>query len=602
MSEPNLDFVPDDDDFIDHVEIIIPPTAEADYQNYLEVANGPNKPFGDLILSFEEFVVINYSESLSKHQKLSKLGFAGNAAAIVTPENAAQAINVITDIYENREEIAKNFKMARSKLQELNNLFRGGNKMIDIGKTPPNNGTPSDSSDGGGGSGGGSRNGMSGGAHYSANLVSLAPSPIEIKLDTGIKTNLYGPFGNYCEGSNSPLHLTGYHLNLAPLQAPFLDEYYSSSITLTFQILAQEIASFNINSTTTFSYSRINQYMSAITNALSDFYFFSSILAFVDNRAANNNAGMEALRNMITADDINEFWLLRDVLRNLPIPPNLNHMIFYLNQTYASSELPNCPLIKLNPMSFTTSIDPTYKFDDIDFASNFRNGRSLLTNDLVRDTGGFINKVCPGWRLDELLAPIDRPIYDTQFLTLWKNAPFFGNANGGVGYKYPVITSYTEEIPFYTCENDLDGAIVALLSPYYNPLTRFSPILGVTVISGYATTRYTNRISYYTHTDGTKGFYPVASNASLANARGESYTLAAVEYKYQPAGTELVKGLNHGVIVQCAANLLSWLMTFDTIGSGLAESKRRVVPPTKHSNSADKRPRNDKRKPRRTKK
>lgn len=590
MSEPNLDFVPDDTDFTDKVEIKIPPTAEADYQAYLTVANGPDKPFGDNILPFEEFVIINYMEDLSKSEKLNKLGYVIPMG--ITPANIAQAINTVGDIVSAGQEMAGTINTTREQLNRLNERVRGGNRTVDVSgnQTPP---------PGGGGGGSMRRSSNEDPGHY-ASALSLAPSPLKAKLDTGIPNLLYGPLGNGPEGLNSPLHLTGYHLNLAPPDGPFLDDYYSSSITLTFQIFAQEVANFNLNTTTVFSYTRIHGYMSALTNSLSVFYFFASVLGYADNRKMNDNEGMSNLRSMMTAEDFNEFWLLRDVLENLPIPPNLNHLVFYLNQTFSQSELPNSPLLKLLPLSFVSSIDPINKFTDIDFAAKLKNCRTLLTTDSIRETGGFLNKVCPGWKLDELMSPINIPIYDTEFLTLWRNLPHSGNYSGGAAHKYPLIGTYTEEIPFFTSDNDIDGAVIGMLTTYYTPLTKFTPVIGCIKVSTYGTTRYTNRISYQMLSDGTKAFAPAANSSSVASSRGEVCFISAVEYKYQPFGTELAKGVSFNVISQAGANLLKWLMTFDTFGSGVSELRKRVVPKIRHTNDAGKRNDNPGRRPRKS--
>lgn len=572
MSEPNLDFVPNDDDFPEEVEINIPPTAEADYQAYLSVANGPDKPFGEPPLSFDDFVIINYMESLSKAQKLAKLGFV--VPSSVSPRSIADAVGTINDVIDVAQQVGESVRTTRSRIADLNNRVRGGNRIVDIVSPPP-----------GGGGGGGMRK-SSDGPHHSVNLVSLAPSPVQVKLDTGIQNLIYGPYANYCDTYNSPLHLSGFQLNVPGSNGAglFITSIFDSTVTTNFQILSQQAVTFNLSANSVFSAANLRSYFYSMGQALSYFYFFSSVISFTNNRNNPENAGMEALRSYINADDINEFWLLKDVLNRYPIPPNINHLAFYLFQSYSSSELPNSPLLKLFPFSFVATTDINNKFSDVDFATVFNNIRTTLITDTLRNVAGMLNKVCPGWMADGLMSPIDTPVYDTQFLTLWQNLPHFGNYTGGVVHRWPTVTNLSDEIPFFTKDNDIDGAIIGMLSSWNSSNNDWIPSLLKIIVSPYASSRYSNRVSFQLIADGTKAFAPSSNVASVAISRGETCAISAVEYKYQPFGTEVVKGLCGNVSSQAAANLLNWMMTYDSLGSGVSDVRNKSVPKAKHVN------------------
>lgn len=541
-------------------------TQQDDYKLYLEIANLPSKPFGDEILTFEEFVAVNYQNHLAN------LGFALPVSTVV---GALQGVSTVKGYLSAARTARQEVADAIDELRDIADQAQGlGNEFIRV--------LGQDNSDGGGSTP--VSNGPGGYHHFNANILFEGVKPIEVRLNTPVKPNCYGANFQAPDGYFSPLHMTQTKLSFTSFASGADPKnYLEIALIAGFQTLAQRAVSFNINASTNLSYNKVTTYYDALARGLSYYYFYASVIAFTEVTPINNEA-MYKLRNMMSADDLNSLNMLKRVLEGSPIPPNLNHLIFWMSQTYRQSELPGSALIKIMPFGFASTTDTNYKFSAL--PGLITSALNDLINPDILETRNLLSRICPDWQAERLGAPTSVALHDPNFTTLFINLFNISVTSNGTGFRTPNTTSADTSVNFATHTNDLDGAIQALMPIYNTSLSAWYPsLLDWGVQSIYATTRYTNRVSYIKLSDGSNSFVPVSGNANIAISRGEvSINQTTANLTQVPFGTEIVLNVNINSIKETTQKLLEWLLSLDTVGSGVKELKTASVRRSRHVN------------------
>lgn len=560
-----------------------------DYNAYLALANLPSKPFGDNILSLEEFININYvTFHADKEISFVPPGLLrkNNLTTVVS------GISTVRDFLSTASAVRQDVNDIVEELRSATSSIPGSSKFIDVMTTPGDDGSRGGGNGGFGGSGDYS--------HFDASKLSYGMKSIEVRLNTGIKPNCYGVYYNDALTNSSPLHLTMTKITfLSMTPGSPLDTYYSVVLTTIFQNLAQAAVAFNINANTAFSDTNLRNYFDALSIALSYYYYYGGIISYCNN-PNNRNEGMIKLRNMMSANDLNDLSQLQMVLMGTPIPPNLNHLIFWMHQTYRDSTLPGAALLKISPFPFAATTDAANKFNALP-AGYINNALLNLISGQNRTTGSLMARCCPGWTSEQLLAPADMPLHDPGFCTLWANLPNVSVYTTGSAVKTPTVTSLDSSIFYNSYTNELDGAISGLVSIYDSTNNYWLPtLLDCGLINVYATTKYSNRVSYLKGTDGENTFYPITAYAGPSLHRGETFYLTGTSVSgYQKFGTETVLNMNVNSVKETAQKVIQWLLSLDSIGSGVKALKERSVPEVNHVNSGKSKSTNKKRSPKR---
>lgn len=535
-------------------------TERRDYASYLELANAPWKPFGDNILTFEEFIEVNYSDTIiydadSKDHPLKFL------PAVTT--NAGYAFDMLTDSFsrmnpEQKVAAAKAVRTVWSRAMNTAQRMSQGDKFMDI------------VSDGGSG-GGGSSDGLPTSTFSSHNL-NINLKPTEVKLNTGIYPNCYSVYYQYADSTHAPLHLTQVKLDinsLNPTTSPSLYLFWNNVLSFILQTSAQRSVSFNIANDTSISTSSLTAYFNNLLNALQVYYFYASVISFTDNYK-NKNQGMYSLRSMISSSDLDLLYQLKRLLQSMPIPPNMNHLVFWMNQTYRESSLPGAALIKIMPFPFDTStntVNNNFTQYSVSYLTN--SVINSITTSSIRATASMLARVSPSWIMEDLLAPSDNALHDPGYVTLWTNLPNTSSSTSGVMNYAPYAADSTQSITYNAHTNEFDGAIFGLTNIYNNGTAQFeSNMLVTTIRSAYGTSgsRSTNRISYTAN-----GFVPAVMSDDLAISRNETYLLPASAtsgINFQRFGTEPVLNVNVSSVRETAFKLFEWMLSLPSIGNG----------------------------------
>lgn len=543
--------------------------AHASYSQYLEYATKA-KIEPSRILTYDEFIGNLPDDEISREK--IRLGF--NIPVIGRGQSIAQqvvnAANLIDQTVNTAETVMSATELARAALK------RGIDRVSSSDGSPPSAGQgdkfmdvqpPGNSSDGG----------WDSGDHFDVQRLNLNARPIEVSLNTGIIPNTYGQHYLDADKNHSPFHMTGFRLAMPTVTSDRFYTFFDNVLSLAYQTISQAAVAFNISAYQNLSTNRLYEYLNSLMYALQVYYFYASILTYSSN-PQNRNQGMLNLRKAMTADDLDDLYQLKRMLEGIPIPPNLNNLVFYLMQTYQESSLPGSAIIKFQPFPFTDA--PSYIFSQLQ-TGQVTAAISLLTTSTFRLTESLIARVCKEWLLGTLLAPSDVPLHDSEFTTIWANAPcvYIGDPNNP-NPRTPFIATENDTIIYNAFSNDMDGAVYGLTTLWNTSTNGYLPGLVDPYVASSkyvanAITQYTNRVSYYTdRTTGISGFYPVGLvQPYQVFSRCETYKiLNSVLDAYQFAFSEAALNVSVASVRQTAYKLLEWLLSLDTIKSNRMSS------------------------------
>jgi len=348
-------------------------------------------------------------------------------------------------------------------------------------------------------------------------------------------------------------------------------QFFDNVLSLAYQTLAQAAVSFNISAYQNLSTNRLYEYLDTLMYALSVYYFYASIITYASN-PNNRNQGMLSLRKGMTANDLDSLYQLKRLLEGMPLPPNLNNLIFYLNQTFLGSSLPGAAIIKFMPFGFVTNTTDTRLQQLV--TGQVDASIALLTTSTFRLTESLIARICKDWLALKLLAPSDVPVHDTEFVTIFANAPYVYSSTTS-NYKTPTVVNSYDNITYNSFDDKMDGAVYGLTNIYSSLNSRWMPGLidvetcsSTYTVSASAVT--SNRFSYaYDKNTGLTGFYQADIIAYNNFSRPETYTGPGQGSPYQRFGTEAVLNVNIDSIRETAYKLLEWLISLDSIKSSM---------------------------------
>lgn len=385
--------------------------------------------------------------------------------------------------------------------------------------------------------------------------LDYSATPIELNLNTGIVANAYADIYHDATADSSPLHITNVGVTIPG--SGELWNYFEVVLSFQFINAIQGAVSFSVNASL-FTAANLRDTFNSLLNALQVYYFYDSILVYTSN-PLNRNEGMLALREQISAEDLNNLSNLRKILLGTPIPPNMRTFCAYLYQTFSSSSLPGSGLIKVSPFAWTLSggslVLPT---------DNIFNAISALNT--YRDTFALISRACPNWILPSIPSSNAIPVHDLQFSTIWANLPYL--AQSGTVDRYPSATNQLEDVVYNSYTNNLDGAAYSLSSIYNEEISDYMPSLVTVYPTTYEASpvKSTTRLSFVLY-DGDAVFKESIFSRDVACSRGETYTVVtgADATAYRSFGTEGLLGVNGLAVTQTSYKTLEWMLNIDSI-------------------------------------
>lgn len=410
--------------------------------------------------------------------------------------------------------------------------------------------------------------------------------PIEVNLDTGITPNTYSPLYHKSTYSySSPLHLTYAKFQIPTDLNTDVAVYFNSIISYLFTNSVQNAVSYSVN-TSLLATTTLTGMLGALCNAIQVYYWYDSILMYTNN-PLNKNEGMLALRQQISATDVNALSNLRRVLAGTPVPPNLFNLIYYLMQTYQTSDLPGSSLIKICPIPNSTS----NKYPDSSIIQTTLS--SLLS---YEDSFSLLSRACPEWVLGELPGSSVIPLHDEQFTTIWINLPYYHykKASGVQTYSFvgPAVVNTTQSSPYNSYSNTLDGAAYALFGLWNSTNSKWYPSFIIPITNNYQAysdaNNYTltNRMSYYvSDSNGSNpGLYDAYGSRELCLMRDETWQICSEFVTQSPQaalnfGSQICLNVSASTVSDTALKLSDWLITFNKIGRHSFDTKLRHKTP-----------------------
>lgn len=396
--------------------------------------------------------------------------------------------------------------------------------------------------------------------------LSNAPKPAPVKLNSGIKPNTYtSDYMEATEGKCSPLHLSYCKVKIPSNAAQTLYTYFNTIVAFEAQSAAQAAVSFNINISTIFTTANILTAINSIFDALSIYYWYSSILTYFSD-PQNKNEGMVYLRQQITSTDIENLTLLKRRLESTPIPPNVLEFIRYLSSNWYSGNTQGSPILKMAPDRFTTAgISGT----------SITTATAALSSGSNNEVFSILRRAVPSWICRSLQDVPVNPTYDENFITIFNNLPFY-LWNGTAVSAYPKVTTMDETISYCSTLDDLDGLAFSMLCLYNTSATPFFYPGLITPQSTGSAIGGSSRYSYY-EVSGVKGLYDANAYAFLTRSRDETYyvdnfTTFNVNSGHT-LGTDKCLGVSANTVKETNFKAIDYLMSLSSIKPKMLQSR-----------------------------
>jgi len=516
------------------------------------------------ILDFGQFTDIRDALSLKEDGTLKfvspkKLGSLAGAA-YSNPAIRAMVDSGVNAVSEEGVRIARNIAQRLSSGEPFVKVKR------DFGDTGGNSGS------GAGGSG-------APGDPFNPNRMNYNPKPVQVRLDTGLRSKGYGDYYPVSKPIMNVLDLTQVEFRVPTSASSELKAYFDTVITFNFQNDAQMRVSFNVDAINKFSEESLRKWMDRYAKAYGKYVWYTSIINYC-NEPLQQNAGMRALRNMMTPQLLDDLAKLANMLDGTPAPPKYRELIHFIyGAPFKVSNNPGSQIRMISPSVIQTVNTPAgYRLAALP-ANDLQGAISDLFES--RETTALIARVCPQWIPGRGNTPAGATVceYSPNWSTLWENLPFDVFA-GGTEHFGPQITSETEDVAYGSSADVLDGAVTALWNGYDpsiiagNVLDRFKPGTMVPISSAFPNaatgeTSYSNRIQFkYDSGDGSMGFFLVSVGSNQFNyMRCETYTVTGngVVHPIIWPGRELINNINVASSRQTCYELYSQM--FDMGGS-----------------------------------
>jgi hypothetical protein len=424
----------------------------------------------------------------------------------------------------------------------------------------------------GGSSGGGRSSG--GGGRPTTYGLSNAPDPLIVDLSTGIKPQAYtNDFMEAIENKCSPLHMTGAMFKFPDYAGARLRDYFIRIISSDMQTKAQANVSFNLNISDRFTSENILSAMNTLTLAIQYYLYNQSIITYASD-PRNKNEGMLYLRERVTPEILEAQYLLGRLLADLPIPPNLLELLRYLSANFFSGINQGSAIIKIYPQVFSTESP-----DSIVIGSELlTNVTNALSTNINKELFSLMRRAIPQWIPGWLKDVPTTCVYDQDFLTIFANLPFVvTDAIDGFN-QHPRVVTESEEIPYNSFTNELDGTAFALTSCYLTTDTNNYPRPGLmqpVPASGTATGN--TRLSFY-EVGGNARFYVSKDYPFLTRSRMDTYQISdAKDAIITPHlyGCDRVLGVSVNSLRVTSQETIDYLMSLSSIVKTTSNSIRR---------------------------
>lgn len=435
--------------------------------------------------------------------------------------------------------------------------------------------------------------------------INTKPNAIEVQYEPAIPHTLFSNYYRTSLPKDSNLYVTQTTLKL-PQQDPEVRNYIQNILIPDLQTRANISVNFNVNATSVFTFNKVMTYMDTVIKAMCVYYSYSNILAYC-SETTNNNTGMYTLRSMITPDDIQSLYLLSERLNNIPIPPRLRELCYWLSNIYkATKDTPNTPILFNTPLRLIGNLD-NVDGDGFGYQTQIQSVIPDLISDLnptATSSAGFdgnminmLAKVCPGWLGTPMGSAPGVPLFDNNYLDFWSNSPCaIETADlANVSVQVPNLADDNRATPieYVAFSNELSGVSQALFSVRsFGASNSWSglvlPDTSITrnVISATNYGGTSNRFVFATTTSEPDGrFYPYygcrenqlfygpnalpyggdypKSQSMWFNNPGYGSDSSATNRQYVPATAQSMFGMNLSSNAMPALQSTRWLMSFD---------------------------------------
>lgn len=417
-----------------------------------------------------------------------------------------------------------------------------------------------------GGTGGGGKGVGSGGSAYIHpqlhNHLDSNAKPGEVEINIGLEARTYVPyFKEYVSNYTSPLHITCAIPQMPTLETYTLGRFNNKAILLRFieQVARSVSQNLDVNTLNT---TNLNAYFNRILTGLSYYYWYESIYTYSMGKVDTNDA-LVYLRRAMTPDVVNNLMILRSTLVSLPIPPNMVQFVYWMYQNWQVHSLADSPVIKICPfpISQTTNLpdpsDLTTCIDDLNSSTN-----RAITSVLI--------KAFDEWFQMDLPPSSLTLEHSADFTTLWANLPSVNIQTAGTTYswRHPGVPNTTTNVPYHTYTDELEGAIIGMLSIYDNTNSQWAPSLMSPVNSVWGTLTQ-NRFCWTGTTTKLQGIYDKPT-ISIQRPETTKYfptfntggiALGPTTVCHDPFAERLY-GINIDSVSEIAMPLLQWMLGF----------------------------------------
>ena len=325
---------------------------------------------------------------------------------------------------------------------------------------------------GSGGDGGTTRTDYAGGSSFNPEGFSLNLKPVDVDYKTNIAPNFNPKFFLDGRDNSAPLIMKQWTW-IMDKRDTNTDErilnYFNTEIKSGWITAIQRSRSkWNTYTAQALGGDNLLAYFNIISEALSFYYFYASVIAHFNLRE-NRNEAMVLLYSQLSPGDLNNLFILRRVLERVPIPPALNEFLFNMFGNYKQSSNPGAPLTKLCPLHFEASIDNNFTV----FDSKVSKLLNALSDGPFRKIQPVITEAFPSWCEVNLFAYTGVPRHSEQFNTHFTNTFAFGHGSVGLA-EWPMYSSLDDTFHFNTRTDALDGWVIAANSAV-NATGKFSP-------------------------------------------------------------------------------------------------------------------------------
>lgn len=440
----------------------------------------------------------------------------------------------------------------------------------------------------------------------SGNLaVNIKPNAFEVSYQPNIDNTLYPNYYRTNLNRDSNVYVTQAKLRI-PQGDPDVRNYIENILIPDLQTRANVSVNFNVNAGNVFTFDKITTYIDTVMKAMTVFYSYSNILSYCA-ATSNNNTGMYKLREMISVQDIQSLYLLSERLNNIPIPPRLRELCYWISNIYkATPDNPNSPILFNTPLQlagYDSDIDgngfgyQSYITPVIPQLITALNPPNSVGSSFDGNMINMLAKVCPGWLGTEMGSAPGVPLFDQNYLDYWSNSPCqVSSADADHSdAKVPYVSngSRSQTIEYVGFSNTLSGMSQALFSTYiFGGVNLWSGL----IIPNISPTRnndgsledgYSNRFIFAKSGGLHDGeFYPYYGNRGVQHfnasnpysQKGGDYPKSqglwfnnpgpvddAVNYNwtYIPATAEMLLGMNLSSNTVPSLQATRWLMSFD---------------------------------------